>query len=376
MDAHIWQGHSRTVQALVAFGDTVISASSDGAITKWHLTIDGKFEEKQSIPNAHGGTRVTCLVIVENSGSIHQPLLLSGGFDGKMRVWELPDLKCSVVNDVLEGLAIFAIAATDHHVYLGGGDDGKHVGGAMGIVPFENSFKNSAVHKGKSMHTDNIYALAAYQHPDSTKECTERIWSGGRDGKVLLHELVNGTYTQLACIQVRDVGESVRSICVTSESIFCGTRSGTLHVFDRLLAHGSKKFEGLHAGALYGMVARDAESKEPVLLTCSKDGRLCIVSGLQFRSEASYHELMIFPRLDPEKPAWGESFCLTSAHVICGARDGRLMMLPLANAFHKAAKGIPLANTFHEAKGSPAVKRKPAAKQLAANRNVKKKPKS
>merc|ERR1712224_744578 len=100
------------------------------------------------------------------------------------------------------------------------------------------------------------------------------------------------------------------------------------------------KIGGVHAGALYGMVVEDHQDlalEEPCLVTCGKDGRVCVVSAWQFcnlfstRGDEKIRELMMFPRLAADKPAWGESFCLAGAHIVCGARDGRLMAFPRAS---------------------------------------------
>jgi WD40 repeat protein/V8-like Glu-specific endopeptidase len=182
------QGHDGGVAAMVPGALTdgtpvIISGGFDGTVRVWRLADRTPAGEPLS---GHTGEGHHSGVATVTAGEMADgtPVIISGGFDGTVRVWRLAD--GAPVGEPLSGHTgpVYAVAAAAL-------PDGTPViisGGSDGTVRVWRLADGAPVGEPLSGHTGPVYAVAAAALPDGTPV----IISGGFDGTVRVWRLADG----------------------------------------------------------------------------------------------------------------------------------------------------------------------------------------
>jgi len=379
VSACVVSGSGRAIQALLLAGDVIVSASSNGEIATWKLVANASgLSTKQvaKVCGAHQRERVTCLAgVPTNSG---RSVVASGGFDGRVRLWSIPKLEPlgQGVSVVPPGVRLFAIDACPTHVAAGGGDDGGVVKGILSLVRLGASGRSLLTPPSVTpqAHNDNIYAVTFSSSGRSDEAQRELLWSGGRDGVLQLRELVLPSgYSRV--LQRVVMGSSIRCIAFSAaySAVWCGTSTGLVAAFDVELSVRSPVTTSVHHEAVYAMVVVASSGDCSRLLTCGKDGRICKLHGSRPHTKrrqgdpGATEELFRIPSAAVGASPYLESICSVSRSgkrpdsVVCGARDGRLVVLTLeagASVLKKPAGAK--AAALPDSLSVPLVRRRPA----------------
>lgn len=89
---HIYRGHTNDVLSVAFSPDNrqIVSASRDHSVRVWNTIGEQKytFDERNAGPQAHSDW-VTCVRVSRPTQANQAPVAVSGGYDGKVKVWRL-----------------------------------------------------------------------------------------------------------------------------------------------------------------------------------------------------------------------------------------------------------------------------------------------
>uniref|UniRef100_A0A7S0N463 Guanine nucleotide-binding protein subunit beta-like protein n=1 Tax=Pyramimonas obovata TaxID=1411642 RepID=A0A7S0N463_9CHLO len=209
----ILQGHKAPVLGLVWSEDGIV-ASGDraGAVRIWDATVGHSL---WSVENAHEGHVTALAWLPSGAGSNTTALLMSGGQDGQLRVWdhrqkrktaEQP-LHCSTGGSGAIGQIEYV--PQTRTVVTAGADK------RINVVDIRMGFTCRCSYED---HHDFIYSLAV---------CGRYAFSGAGDGQILAHDIEDDKLLY----GLKSFTSAVRCIGVTNEQLIAGGDDGKVIVW-------------------------------------------------------------------------------------------------------------------------------------------------
>ncbi|MGE0009554.1 MAG: hypothetical protein AB7F19_03350 [Candidatus Babeliales bacterium] len=194
----VCNGHTRGVRSVCVSSDNkIVSGSYDGTVRVWDMAGN-----QLSVCNGHTNQVISVCVTPDNK-------IVSGSDDGTVRVWDMAGNQLSVCNGHTDSVSSVCVTP-DNKIVSGSRDDTVRVWDMAG--------KQLSVCNG---HTHGVTSVCVT--PDN------KIVSGSYDGTVRVWDMA-GNQKLSVC---NGHTNSVHSVCVTSDNkIVSGSDDGTVRVWD------------------------------------------------------------------------------------------------------------------------------------------------